>query len=140
MDYQLASSGLRAIFDSAYRDYKTQTGVTLAARPFVRQLDDLDSAKSITALLQGHVPVSRDSLQNDKMMASIESIVYDICMLSTTVALGDAIGLVRQALLRTSDIIVILILQPLLPGTALLTGLATLLTVCSSLLPSRAWL
>jgi hypothetical protein len=114
MDYQLASSCLRAIFDSAYRDYKAQTGVTLAAQPFVRQLEDLDSVESITTLLQDHVPVLRDSSQRDRMMASIESIVYNICMLSTTVALGDAIGLVRQVscvcLLRTSDAVVIIIL------------------------------
>lgn len=111
MSYQLGSSYLRAILESAYRDYEIRTGMTLAAQPFVQQLEYYPSAKSMTSLLQGHIPTFCDSWRSHRMMGLIESIVYDICMLSTTVALGDAI------------------LQPP-PGKAVLTGLATLLTVC----------
>jgi len=101
MGYQLGSPRLREIFESAYRGYKTQTGVRLATHPFAQRLEYPDSAMSITTLLQvqGHVPAFRDPWQSDRMMGSIESIVYDSCMLSTTVALGDAIGLVRQVLI-----------------------------------------
>ena len=94
MSYQLESSHLQDVFESAYRGYKTLMGVTLDTHPFVQQLEYRDSAKSITAFLQGHVPAFRDSRRIDRIMGSIKSIVYDVCVLSTTVAFGDAISLV----------------------------------------------
>lgn len=133
MSYQLESSRFQEVFESAYRGYKTLTGVTLGTHPFIQQLEYRDSAKSITAFLQGHVPSFRDSCRIDRMMRSTKSIVYDICILSTTAAFGDAIGLVRQVLIgcyKLSDTVIVLILQTLLPGKAILTGLAILLTVC----------
>jgi len=110
MSYQFGSYRLQAIFESAYKGYKTQTGVTLATHPFAEQLEYRDSAKSISAittLIQGHVPAFRDSSRSERMMGSIESIVYDICMLSTTVALGDTIGLVRQVLIRCYESLIL---------------------------------
>ena len=96
MSPESGSSHLRAIFESAYRDFETRTGMTLAAQPFVQQLEDHYTVKSITTLLQGHVPAFRGSSRShrDRMMESIECIVSEICMLSSIVALDDAIGLV----------------------------------------------
>jgi len=108
MSYQVGSSQLRAIFESAYRDYEIRTGIALAAQPFAQQLEYCHSAKFIITVLQGHVPAF---IGSKRMMGSIESIVYDICMLSATIILSDAS------------------LQPILPGRAILTGLAILLTV-----------
>ena len=98
---------LQDIFESAYRGYKTQTGVTLGTHPFVQQLEYRDSAKSIATLLEGHVPACRDSWRLDRMMGSIESIVYDVYILSTTVAFGDATGLVRQVLIECYESLIL---------------------------------
>ena len=96
MSYQLGPSQLRAIFESAYRRYKAQTGVTLATHPFVQQLEDHHTVESITTLLQGYVPAFHGYLRSyrDGMMEPIECIVSEICMLSSIIALDDAIGLV----------------------------------------------
>jgi hypothetical protein len=107
MSYQLESSRLQEVFESTYWGYKTLTGVTLGTHPFVQQLEYRDSAKSITASLQGHIPAFRDSRQLDRMMGSIKSIVYDVCMLSTTIAFGDAIGLVRQVLIGCYEYLIL---------------------------------
>jgi hypothetical protein len=96
MSYELGSSRLQAIFESAYRDYETRTGMTLAAQPFVQQLEDHHTVRSITTLLQGHIPTFRGYSRSyrDRMMEPIECIVSEIWMLSSIVTLDDAIDLV----------------------------------------------
>ena len=96
MSYESGSSHLRAIFEAAYRDYETRTGMTLATQPFFQQLEGHHTVKSITTLLQGHVPAFRGSSRTHRkrMMEPIECIVSEICMISSIVALDDAISLV----------------------------------------------
>lgn len=96
MSHESGSSRLRTIFEAAYRNYETRTGMTLAAQPFVQQLEDHYPVRSITTLLQGHVPAFRGSSRShrDGMMEPIECIVSETCMLSSTLTLDDAIGLV----------------------------------------------
>ena len=96
MSYESGSSHLRAIFKAAYRDYETRTGMTLATQPFFQQLEGHHTVKSITSLLQGHVPMFCGSSRSyrDRMMESIEFIVSEICMLSSIVALDNGISLV----------------------------------------------
>ena len=129
---QSRSIRFRARFESALQDYYHTTGVSLAEHPLAVQLQDPDSVQSITTVLVHEARPSSDLLGGDKSTKSIESIVSILFTLSTTACLGDAIGLVRKALMACCHIPDI-VLQPCTPAKAVLAGLANLFSVCAIL-------
>jgi tetrahydromethanopterin S-methyltransferase subunit B len=73
-------------------DYEKQTDINLVTHPLAEQLRNCHSAEDVTTLLQGHAP----ALESFQGSDGIKSIASGLSMLSTTIVLGDSIGLVRQ--------------------------------------------
>jgi hypothetical protein len=97
MSAQSPSSRSRALFEFAFLDYKMQTGINLATNPLAEQLRICHSAEDITTLLQEHARALGSFQGSDR----IKNFASDLCMLSTTIVLGDSIGLVRQKAFMT---------------------------------------
>jgi hypothetical protein len=96
MDDQSQSSRFQALFESALQDYQSQTGTTLADHPLAQQLQNCDSADSVTAVLQEKARALSEFRGDDgKTMKSLNRVVSVLYPLSASSALGDAIGLVR---------------------------------------------
>lgn len=98
MSHQSGSSHLQALLESAYHDYEDRTGITLAAYA-PEQPKDPHPADCIITLPQDYAQAFGDSQGSDKLINSINGIASALCMLSTTVALGDTRSLVRWKVL-----------------------------------------
>jgi hypothetical protein len=91
---QSGSSHFRARFESAYQDYEKTTGMTFAAHPIAKQLENCNTVEPITAIFQGQAQALRDFQASDQIVKTIRNIVSQLCVLSSTAALGDAVDLV----------------------------------------------
>ena len=90
---QSQSSHFRVLFESALQDYQIQTGTTLVAG----QLQNCDSVESVTAALQEQARGFTEFRGGDgRIMKSLKTVVSVLDSLSTSTALGEAIGLVRR--------------------------------------------
>ena len=100
---QSRTSRFRAQFIHALRAYQTKTSVTLAEHSLAIQLQSCYSIESVIRLLQNQAGVFSDLPGSDINMKSMESTVYVLSAISTTLSLDEAIDLVRQnALMRCS--------------------------------------
>ena len=97
MGDQSQSSRFQALFESALKDYQSQTGTILANHPLAQQLQSCDSIESVTAVLQAQARAFSE-LRGDggKIMKSLKHVVSDLYSLSASTALGEAIGIVRR--------------------------------------------
>jgi hypothetical protein len=91
-----------AIFEAALQDYPEQVGVTSVSHPLAVQLQDCDSIDSIMTVLLDQAPSLREFPGRDRLMKSIERIVYIISGLSTALTLGGyGVALVSRKALVT---------------------------------------
>jgi len=89
------TSNFQLLFDSALQDYEKQTGTVLASHPLARDLENCDSAESVTALLQKQAPdPSKSRGDHGKVMTSLKRAVHVLYTLSVSTALGESVGLV----------------------------------------------
>ena len=132
MTDQSISSHLGTLFELALEDYEIQTKISLAKHPLAQKLENCHSVATITTLLQDQARTFGEFRGRDRIMESIRNAVSFLCKLSTTTALGDGIGLVRQKTLMTVFHVSDIVLQAFPPARALHTGLGVLLAVCLS--------
>ena len=89
-------SQFQALFESALKDYQSQTGTILADHPLAQQLQNCDSIDSVTAILEAQVRAFSEFRNGDgKIMKSLNHVVSVLFSLSASTALGEAIGIVR---------------------------------------------
>jgi hypothetical protein len=93
MSDQSGSSPFQALFEYALRDYEKQTGIPLANHPLAEQLQNCQSADSITALLQEQARAYGQFRGSEKINKSLKSVVSALAKVSAA-ALGQAIGMV----------------------------------------------
>ena len=86
------SYSFHALFESALQDYERQTGIPLADHPLAEQLQDCQSVESVTALLREQVRASSEVRGSDKIIKSLEGVVFALSKVSATAA--HAIGMV----------------------------------------------
>ena len=97
MGDRLQSYRFQALFESALRDYQSQTGTILTDHPLARQLQNCDSIESVATVLQAQVRAfSEFRGGGDKIMKSLNHVVSVLYSLSASTALGEAIGMVRR--------------------------------------------
>ena len=90
------SASLLLLYNSALRDYTTQTGTNLVDHPFAKQLEKCESVESISSLLHESARRFHESRKEDgKMMKSLKCAVHVLHTLSTSTILSEGIGLVR---------------------------------------------
>ena len=90
------SSRFRLLFDTALQDYEKQTGTKLVDHPLAKQLESYDSVEAITAFFQEQAQAFSEFRGSDgRIMKSLKSAVSVLLTLSTSTAIGEAIGLVR---------------------------------------------
>ena len=94
MSDQPGLSHFQVLFESALRDYQTQTGVTLADHPLAEQLQTCQSAESITALLQEQTRAFSGFRERNKITRSIKNVVSILSRISDIAALGQDFGTV----------------------------------------------
>jgi hypothetical protein len=89
------SSRFQVLFEAALQDYQNQTGTTLANHPVAEKLQYCDSVDSVIAVLQEQARAFSEFRGDDgKIMKSLKGIVSVLYTLSSSTALGEAIGLV----------------------------------------------
>ena len=94
---QSQSSRFRLLFESALQNYQIQTGTTLVNHPLAEKLQYCDSVESVTAVLQDQARAFSEFRGGDgRIMKSLKAVVSVLDSLSTSIALGEAIGLVRR--------------------------------------------
>src|SRR6266851_7196133 len=94
---QSQSSRFRVFFESALQDYQNQTGTTLVNHPLAEKLQYCDSVDSVTAVLQDQAQAFTEFRGGDgRIMKSLKTVVLVLDSLSSSTALGEAIGLVRR--------------------------------------------
>ena len=100
MSVPSTSARFRLLFDAALQDYQKQTGTNLIDHPLAKQLQSCDSVESITIFFREQAQAFTEFRGNDsRIMRPLKSAVSILDMLSTSTALGEAIGLVRWNLL-----------------------------------------
>jgi len=95
MTEQSQSSRFRVLFESALQDYQHQMDTDLANHPLAKQLQNCDSIEAVTSVLQDQARASG----HRRIMNSLKGVVSVLYALSTSTALGEAIGLVRRKVL-----------------------------------------
>jgi hypothetical protein len=92
-----SGSSFHSLFEVALRDYEKQTGTILVEHPLAKQLETCDSVESITAVLQERARTfSKFRGDDGKVTKSLHCVVHVLQGLTTSAALGEAIGLVRH--------------------------------------------
>ena len=81
-------SHCQALFDTALQAYEEKTSITLVQHPLTLQLQNCDSVESIASFLQDQIPSCSDSGGNNRVMASIRSIISILSNLSAASALA----------------------------------------------------
>jgi hypothetical protein len=76
------------LFAASLQEYEKQTGISLSIHPFAERLRRSDSAESVTAILQGQVPVHSEFGGIDRIAKSISSVVSALYTLSVNVDLN----------------------------------------------------
>jgi len=91
MTEQSRSTLFQERFEAALQAYQKVTGVTLTEHPLAVQ-----SVGSITTILKHEAQASSDFLGTDEIIKSIEHTLPVLSTLSSTISIGEAMGLVRQ--------------------------------------------
>ena len=101
MDDQSRSTRFRSLFDSALREYKEKTDITLVEHSLAMQLQSCTSVESIITLIQDQIRASSDFGGTDRIMNSIGSTISILSTVSATTAFDWAINMVSQKVLTT---------------------------------------
>ena len=124
------ASHCRALFDTALQAYEKKTSITLVQHPLTLQLQNCHSEESIASFLQDQIPSSSDSGGNNRVLASIRSIISILSNLSIAPALAWTNNMVCEIeVLMTCSIPLTAFLQTFSPENAIHAGLAILLAV-----------
>jgi hypothetical protein len=99
MSDQSGSYPFQVLFESALKDYENKTGIPLANHPLAEQLDNCQSADSVTTLLQDQARSLSELRGSDKIMKLLKTVVSALSKVSAAATLGQAIGMVRPKLL-----------------------------------------
>jgi len=132
MTDQSVSSRLRMLFELALEDYEINTKISLASHPLAQELENCHSIDSITTFLHDQARAFGEFQGRDRIIKSIKRTVSFLYKLSSTIALSDGIGLVRQKSQMMLFHVFDIHLQAFPPAEALRTALGVLLTVCHS--------
>jgi hypothetical protein len=89
-------SNLRSLFETALREYEKQAGTNLLDNRLIIKLQSCDSADAINAVLQEQAQAFHKFRGDDgKLTKWLKRTVHVLYTLSTSSALGGAVGLVR---------------------------------------------
>jgi hypothetical protein len=112
------SSRFQVLFESALQDYQSQTGTTLANHSLAAKFQYCDAVESITAVLQEQARAFTEFRGDDgKIMKCLQGVVSVLYTLSTSTALGEAIGLVcTNALMEIAHLMLHLAAFPTCKG------------------------
>ncbi len=135
MSQSSSPSAFQALFNAALQDYKDKTGNSLVDHPFAKQLQECDSAESVSTILEEQARVFREFREHGKLINSLKRLTDILCSPFIPAVLGEGIGLVvRPETIRRCTLLLIgaVIPQPLPPAKAIFTGIAILLAVCLS--------
>ena len=100
MSNQPGPSRFRVLFETALRDYDRHTGVTWVNHCLAERLDECTSVESVSALLQEQArSFSEPRGDASRIMKPLKRTVSILYTLSSSTALGEAIGMVRLKLL-----------------------------------------
>jgi len=93
----LSGSRLEVLFDAALESYEKQTGMKLINHTLARQLENCHSVDAIMGLLQQQARTFTEFRgDHGKVKKSLMRTVHVLHALSTSTALGEGVGLVRQ--------------------------------------------
>jgi hypothetical protein len=97
MSDQSGPSYFQVLLEAAYRDYETQTGMTLVNHPLAEKLQSCDSVESVTAVLREQTEASSEIRGKDKVLKPLKNVLSVLHKLSTAsvVDFGQHLGLVR---------------------------------------------
>jgi hypothetical protein len=86
------------LFDTALQSYEEQTGMRLIDHPLARQLDNCHSVDSIMDILQHQARAFTEFRGDDngRVMKSLRQSVHVLYALSSSITLGEAVGLVSR--------------------------------------------
>jgi hypothetical protein len=90
MSHQSGPADFQMLFNlsaAALHKYEGQTGIALSKHPLAEQLQNSDSAESVTALLQEQVPACSVFGQSDRITKLLTGIVSVLYMLSVSIDL-----------------------------------------------------
>ena len=135
MSQPSSPSTFQALFNTALQDYKEKTGNSLVDHPIAKQLQECDSVKSVSAILEEQAQVFREFRDHGKLISSLKHLADILCSPLISTVLGEGIGLVvlpKTTRRYTPLLIGAIISQPLPPAKAIFTGFAILLAVCLS--------
>jgi hypothetical protein len=94
MSHALSSSSFRSPLNAALRFYASQTGTQLNDHSLYKQLENCDSAESISSVLQEHTRGFPEFGEDGKIIKSLKSVVHVVYELSTITARGEGINIV----------------------------------------------
>ena len=127
------SSTLQSLFNTALQEYKDKTGNNLSDHPFAKQLQECNSAESISTILEEQARIFREFRDHGKLINSLKRLADILCSPFITTVLGEGIGVVRPKSIRYCMLLLLIVIpQPLSPAKALFTAFAILLAVCLS--------
>ena len=95
--YPSSESNLRSLFESALREYEKQAGTNLLDNPLTIKLQSCDSMDEISAVLREQAQAFH-KFRGDvrKLIRWLKRTVHVLHTLSTTIALGDGVCLVKR--------------------------------------------
>ena len=94
MSDQSGSSHLRALFETALKDYKQQTGIELAEHPLAGRLQDCNTVESVTAILGEQTREFKEFREKDKVLKLLKKVLTVLHKLSSAADFAQDAGLV----------------------------------------------
>lgn len=94
MSHALSSSSFRSPLNAALRFYAIQTGTQLNDHSLHKQLENCDSAESISSVLQEHARGFPEFAEDGRIIKSLKSVVHVLYELSTITVLDEGINIV----------------------------------------------
>jgi hypothetical protein len=130
MSQSSSSPTFQALFDAALRHYEDKIGSRLINHPLAKQLQECDSAGSITAILEEQARIFREFRDHEKLVNSLKNLVDVLSSPFISTVFGQATDLVvRPKGTPRCILLLIVILQPFPPAKAIFAGIAILLAV-----------
>jgi hypothetical protein len=96
MNEQSGSSHFQALFETAFRDYEKQTGITLAKHPLAEQLQNCVSVEFVTDVFREQTQSFSEFRGRDKIMKLLNNSVSVLYKLTAAANFGHDFGLVRS--------------------------------------------
>jgi hypothetical protein len=94
MNDQSRSSRLRALFETALKDYKQQTGIELAEHPLAERLQYYDSVESVTTILREQAQDFKEFREKDKVLKPLKKVLTILYRLPSAANFAQHVGLV----------------------------------------------